>query len=283
MTDTPKSLSHGFVTGLVFASLFFGAVGGLGVLFVGDTLFDKTPEDTAAVTRLADELDAARARINALETALAQKVGSAADTTALRAELDELRETATVLGARVETLDTDKTDTHIPLVLLGVTQLNTAFENGQPLDAGIATLTGAIADDGVKKSLSELASAASALVPVDTLITSVEKLRADMAQQAGAKTAQTGNALRDTASTLLHQFVSIRPVDAVNHEKTLDAALGALRAHDLPTARTHLISLPASPAVDGLVTAIDARLNVAGKIRAVIAAVTTTGGAGSLY
>src|SRR5690554_2585702 len=99
MTEEPPRLmtaSRWLLSGVMTLSLIFGAVGGLAVLFIGDTFFDKTPDPAVNMVEVREEFARTQQRLQELEKKLeeapTQSVAPESDTAAIEAEVNALKE-----------------------------------------------------------------------------------------------------------------------------------------------------------------------------------------------
>ncbi len=267
--------SRWLLSGLVTTSLFFGAIGGLAVLFVGDTFFEKTPAPAITAVATSESVARVQQRIDQLEKKL-ESAAPVSDNAAVEAELAALRE-------KIAEVQTAEAQANIGPVLLGLTQLGLALDHDLPLSDGIETLKSAVTQGDAQSLLAELSTLAQGGIP------SYDELRRDLAALK-PQTPQTPPAQdlswAERGKALLGKFVRVRPTHQATQDSVFASLERSLQSRDLPIVRDTLVQFPSTPALQSLVQKIENRIRAEKLVRDLIVTVTKSLGAssqGSLY
>jgi predicted transcriptional regulator len=257
------TISRMLLGGLVTTSLFFGAVGGLAVLFIGDTLFESKPDPAIDLVAVNSDITRTQQRLDTLEKKMEETPQSTnADNNAqVEAELESLRQ-------NIATLKTAETQNTIAPALLGLTQVTTAVSHDLSPDDGIKTLKAALPQPEIQAILTELATLAQNGIP------SYAEMEKSLLALKPAQTAPTDQTWEERGKNLLGQFVRIRPSTAIGYQEQLGTAERALHSRDLPIVRATLVQFPSSPALQALSQQIETRMRVENLVRDLTLTVT---------
>jgi len=267
-THRPMTASRWLMGFVVTSSLFCGAIGGLAVLFIGDTFFDKTPDPAVPLTAISADIARAQQRIDEIE----HKIQNAATAQTPTADAAALQDEIVALNRKIDTIRTETEKRDIAPALLGLTQLSTAVENDLPLQPGIDALRAAFNHPEAAALLDALAALAREGIPS---YADMEKALAALnpAAEPLANDAATAD-WKTHAKNLLAKFVRVRPTHHVTYEGRFDAAQKAIQSHDLPIARATLIQFPSSPALQNLSAQIERRMQAEKLVRELSVVVT---------
>lgn len=188
------------------------------------------------------------------------------DTAVVSTEVNELKKETAELKQQIGKMQAapTATESRATQIMVGLTQLKTAYETDTPLQYGIETLKRSIPDTSLQQTLSELAQATSQNFPskqdILTHISTLSQTSAAPAPQAATDTTQTW---RDHAKTVMNHFVRVESTAALNSKKEaaqkLDSIAQAVNLNNFTLASQLSQSLPPSPGVAALQMKLQAR------------------------
>jgi hypothetical protein len=259
----PFTLSGWLLSCLISTAVVAGALGGLFVLLMGDGIFNPGEDPAIAFQKThspdaSDDMKAINERLAKLET-IAKTPAQAPDVTNLQKDVSKTAEQTAALEKKVDQIDQHASqDSNTGQIMLGITQLKSAYDDDQPLEPGIKTLQGVVKSDEVTKILNDLSAVAAQGVPSkEALIRSVNEL-AKPAPQPTLN--QSDLSLSQRAKLALGQFVHVSPADIVAMQNNLHNIKQAIVVNDLATAASLVQQLPDSPASKILLAQIQLRL-----------------------
>jgi outer membrane murein-binding lipoprotein Lpp len=258
----PFKVTHWLFTGMVAWSLFFGVVGGLAVLL----LIDFGPEKINPTRELREDVQTVNGRVDQLEQRTQQ--------------LNEQQTKTQQANAAPSAADTQLTR-----ILIGITQLKTAYENETPLTDGIQTLKQSIKDSHIQQSLDNLQKLASNNFP------SKEKILDDLQSLQTPQNLRNENGAqpltdwRSRAKTAFSQLVRVTPTKNIVNDKDISRVEQAVAAGDFGLAQKFAAQLPETPSTDTIKAEIATRFDAENTVQKIVTQISqaVSGSQGSLY
>ena len=259
----PFTFSGWVLSCLFMTAIIAGILGTLFVLLMGDGIF-KLGEDPAIAFQKTHNADASdmkeiNQRLAKLENVAKAQPAPNADLTQLQANVSKTAEQTVALEKKVDQINQNTTQGNsASQIMLGVTQLKSAYDDDQPLQPGIKTLQSIVKNDQVNKILTDLGTIAEQGVPSkESLLRSVNELAKPVPQPS---LTQSDLSLSQRAKLAMGQFVHVTPADVVAIQNNLHNIKQAIVVNDLATAESLVQQLPESPASKILLTQIQLRL-----------------------
>lgn len=240
-------LSKWLFSGLMAWSLFFGAVGGLAILMLGDMFFDlptvSEHRELIEDNRIEQQVVAVDRRVTDLERQTRQ--------------IKNIPEDATP-----ETPARTEDDNRLTRILIGLTQLKTAYDSETPLQPGIDLLKQSVTDSGLQHSLEELSRLTATNFPSrEKILNDLHQLQAGDKNAPANKTANDPNlGWRERAIQAAGQWVRVTPTDQIVNNQSLTRVEQAVSGGDFALAEKYLSGLPKNPATALIAAQIATRL-----------------------
>ena len=244
-------LSKWLLSGLMAWSLFFGAIGGLAILMLGDAFFNvehKTEHrELVETNQVEQQVVAVDQRVTALE-----------------------RQTKQLRAEQIEVANEQQPDTQLAKILIGLTQLKTAYDSDVSMQAGIDTLKQSIGDTGLQKSLDELGTLTRDNFPTrEKLIADLHALKSsDKPENNPRNNPELG--WRERAKAAMGQWVRVTPNNQIASDKTVSRLEQAITSGDFKLADKYAAELPKSPASDTLSSQIKLRVRAQSMVHNII-------------
>ena len=266
-------ISKWLLSGLMAWSLFFGAIGGLAILMMGDAFFDVTHQEEAKRELVLDN-----DRVEAQVVAVDQRV------TALERQTKQLKD------IQVEIASEQQPDTQLAKILIGLTQLKTAYDTDTSLQAGIETLRHSVNDTGLQASLDELSALTQNNFPTkDKIISDLRKLNTTD-KPVNNPRQNPELSWRDRAKQTVGQWVTVSDSSNVAKGHTVTRIEQAVAGGNYKLAQSYVRELPKTPAAESLASQINLRLkaqtivqNIIGQIGRTLSQAKLQTEKGSLY
>jgi hypothetical protein len=259
----PFKVTHWFLTGLVAWSLFLGIIGGIAVLL----LADFGPEKISPNRELREDVQNVNNRVDKLEQRTKK--------------LDD-----NIVHQQIVST-TQAADTQLTKILVGITQLKTAYDNDTPLTDGIEMLKKSIKDSGIQQSLTELQKTTANNFPskekiLDDLQTLQTPRNEGLRNENGA---QPLTDWRSRAKTALSQLVSITPTKNIVSDKGIARVEQAVAAGDFGLAQKFAAQLPSTPSTETIKAEIATRFDAENLVQKIVGQISSAIGTsqGSLY
>jgi hypothetical protein len=233
-----------------------GGVAGLAVLLFGDAFFTVGPDPAIPVQQVREQVQSIDRRIQSLE----QKAQTGnPDVTQLQSDISRNAEQTAALQQKVDTLNAQPAQkSQENAILLGLTQLKTAYDYNMPLQPGIETLKSTIEDQDIRKTLDELNELAGQGLPSNEKLLDLTKDLEPATQPAPASTENL--TWKDRVKGSFDQFVTVKPAATLAEQTTVHNIRQAIVVNDMTTASSLIQSLPPSPASKILLAQIKIRL-----------------------
>lgn len=255
----------------VTAAVIGGMIGAVTILFLPEGIIDigPGPSPKQLHSELPEKLNAVDRRIAQLEQEIKQKQAeqpaSAKDDSeelqALRTELEETASDTRILKEQLTTMQSGTAqESRLDRILIGLTQLRTAQENGEPLQPAIDTLRGVV-DDEVIKTLDILNDLAHKTLPSkEKLLEEIRKMRSEYQVTTESDLNNRDLSWRERAYVAFNRFVIIQPSKMVDTKNTLEQLETAVTLDNYPLAAQLIAKLPQGPAMERLKSMVDVRL-----------------------
>lgn len=247
----PFTLSGWLVSAMITTAVIGGIIGVLFMLFLGDRFWPQS-DDPATPQRVA-ELNARIAQLEQkTETAAPQNIAE------LQNNVQQTAQQTAALQEKVEQIDQKTEDNTTNRILLGITQLKTAYDDDLPLQLGIDTLSSAVDAPDIRETLAQLKDVAAQGVPSkDSLLRAVN----DLGKPTSEPSLEQANLTwQERAKIAAGKFVKVRSADQVAQKNTLHTIRQSLVVNDLATAAEMVRQLPQTAETEVLVKQIELRL-----------------------
>lgn len=239
------TLSRQLWSGFLTLSMCFGAIGGIGVLLLGDNLFKTGPDPAIHAPEI-------QSRLEKVEQAVAEKP----DLQKIEQDLSAQSAQTASLQQKIEKIDQEKTQNSdggtTTQVLLGLTQLKTAYENDLPFDTGLGTLRASVTQPQLKGALDKLTDLSAKGLPTKAALLQDVQSIAGQNKAPEAELMLPNQTLKERAITAVKNFVQVRPTAAITQEGTVANLGQAIQSDNMPLASNLVAQLPASAATQAL-------------------------------
>lgn len=275
-------LSRMFLGGLMAWSLFFGAIGGLAILMMADAFFDiphedhrrelkdpnKVEEQVASVHERVTLLERQTQQLKALQRDVARQVGetNAQVGTQISQQLEQQLQ-------RIEGQD----DTRLAKIVVGLTQLKTAYDGETSLQDGINTLKQAVDDVQLQQLLDDLGRLTENGFP------SRENILQDLQAYKEAKRKENDDprrnpelGWRDRARQAAGQLVRVTPAEDVTRKNTVSRVEQAVLSGNFALADRYAADLPQSPSSQIVTAKIRLRLQAQALVQRIANQISAT-------
>jgi uroporphyrinogen-III synthase len=254
------------LSGMIAWSLFFGAVGGLGVLL----LADYGPEKINPMRELKENVATVDNRISLLEKRT-QKLNE---------------QQATMQMPPAQTME-QNSDSQVTKILVGLTQLKTSYDNEAPLTDGITTLKSTIKNSGIQEDLAELQRLTSDNLPSkEKILDDLHNLQTPSNQNLKNEQGEQSLNWRDRAKMALSQLVRVTPTKNIVSDKDIDRVQQAVASGDYNLAKKFAAHLPDSPSAQVVMSEIRLRSDAQDMVQKIVTQISSAIGAsgqGNLY
>lgn len=248
-------LSKWLLSGLMAWALFFGAIGGLAMLMMADAFFniphEQHPRELIENNQVEQQVVAVDQRVAALERQTKQ----------LRAAQAEVF---------TEIKNDQQPDTQLAKVLIGLTQLKTAYDSDASMQPGIDTLKQSVKDAGLQKALDDLS------VMIQNDFPTKEKIIADLhdvkssGQPENNPRQNPDLSWRERAKQAMGQWVRVTPTSEIASSKTLSITERAIASGDFKMAEKYVAQLPKNPSTEIVSAQLKTRIRVQGMVQNII-------------
>lgn len=256
-------------SGLMAWSLFFGAIGGLAILMMADAFFDFKPgpaehRELIEDNRVEEQVLAANRRISELE-----------------------HQTRQIQREQRATESKAQPDAKLARVLIGLTQLKTAYDNDKSLQGGIDTLATTIENAEIDRTLADLSALTANNFPSkEQILNDLDALKAPNKKQNSPNQAAPELTWKERASQAMGQLVSVTPTKDIADKQVVARIEQAVAIGDFGLADKIAATLPDSPSVQLVRTRIKIRNQAQYLIQKTVGQISSAIGApekGSLY
>jgi uroporphyrinogen-III synthase len=261
----PKfKVSKWLISGMMAWSLFFGAIGGLGIIL----LADFGPEKISPAKQFREKVVAVDNRVSALEQRT-QKLGEQ--------QQDAQQKIAT---------QSDSTEnTQMARILIGLTQLKTAYDNDTSLSDGITTLKTTIKNNAILQNLNDLEKQTADNFPSkEKILDDLQNLQTSSGQTLKNEQGEQPLDWQSRAKLALGQLVRVTPTKNIVKDKDIERVEQAVTSGDFNLARKYAAKLPQAANAQAIIAEINIRSQTETTVRKIISQIgSALGQNGGLY
>ena len=247
-------------SGLMAWSLFFGAIGGLGIIL----LADFGPEKISHKKEFKEQVVAVDNRVSALEQRTQQL------------NIDQ----KVAAQAAPE-------DSQLAKILIGLTQLKTAYDNETSLSDGIATLKNSIKDSAILDNLTKLEKQTADNFPSkEKILNDLQSLQDSPNQNLQNNNGDQSLDWKSRAKVAMTQLVRVTPTKDIVKDNDVSLIEQAVASGNFNLARKFAEKLPQTPNTQSIMSELTMRSEVENTIHKIISQIGSaigTGSKGSLY
>lgn len=261
-------VSRWLLSGLMAWSLFFGAIGGLAILLMADAFFDipyqNEHRELPDNNQVEEQVTAVDQRVTALE-----------------------RQTRQLKVAQSEVANVVRQpDTQLAKILIGMTQLKTAYDSDASLQSGIDTLKQSIKDVHLQAMLSELSALTQNNFPTkEKIILDLNNLKSAEQKKANPRN-NPELGWQERATEAISQWVSVTPTSEITDGKLINQLEQAVTSGNFALANKYAEQLPKNQASENVSVQLKARLKAQSLVQNIIGQVSNAVGQatqGSIY